>query len=220
MDDDIKKMEGAAMAAYMKDIQNNADLTSQNVNNMLAQLEDTDVIIPKTKSKKTPHIWQEIKKDDESSYYWNTVTNETTWDPPDDYLSIAQQEEQKQKKEEAAKVKQKMKEQKEKEAIKEVKAHIAREKMRELAVNKNDTVCKSSVEFGPAPKAEKPYGSWTPVVKKIEEKVDLQLPKPDKELPPPPVVMEPERIRFKEKRIVSLGDGPVEFKKRKGHCTN
>lgn len=29
MDDEIKKMEAAAMAAYMKDIQNNADLTSQ-----------------------------------------------------------------------------------------------------------------------------------------------------------------------------------------------
>lgn len=29
MDDDIKKMEAAAMAAYLKDVQNNADLTSQ-----------------------------------------------------------------------------------------------------------------------------------------------------------------------------------------------
>lgn len=29
MDDDIKKMEKAAMAAYLKDVQNNADLTSQ-----------------------------------------------------------------------------------------------------------------------------------------------------------------------------------------------
>lgn len=29
MDDDIKKMEAAAMAAYLKDVKNNADLTSQ-----------------------------------------------------------------------------------------------------------------------------------------------------------------------------------------------
>lgn len=29
MDDDIKKMEAAAMAAYLKDVQNNADLTSR-----------------------------------------------------------------------------------------------------------------------------------------------------------------------------------------------
>lgn len=47
------------------------------------------------------------------------------------------------------------------------------------------------------------------------EVVDLQLPKPGKELPPPPVIMEPEVFQFKEKRIQSLGDEPVEFKKRK-----
>lgn len=29
MDDEIKKMEAAAMAAYLKDVQNNADMTSQ-----------------------------------------------------------------------------------------------------------------------------------------------------------------------------------------------
>lgn len=29
MDDEIKKMEAAAMTAYIKDVQNNADLTSQ-----------------------------------------------------------------------------------------------------------------------------------------------------------------------------------------------
>lgn len=46
------------------------------------------------------------------------------------------------------------------------------------------------------------------------ESVDLQLPKV-KELPPPPVVMEAETIRFGEKRVESLGDGPVEFKRRK-----
>lgn len=50
---------------------------------------------------------------------------------------------------------------------------------------------------------------------RVEEEVDLQLPKPEKELPPPPVIMEPERVEFKEKRVESLGDGPVEFKKRK-----
>lgn len=29
MDDEIKKMEAAAMASYLKDVQNNADMTSQ-----------------------------------------------------------------------------------------------------------------------------------------------------------------------------------------------
>ena len=45
--------------------------------------------------------------------------------------------------------------------------------------------------------------------------MDLQLPKVEKEVIPPPVVVEPEIIQFKERRIDSLGEGPVEFKKRK-----
>lgn len=48
-----------------------------------------------------------------------------------------------------------------------------------------------------------------------EQKIDLQLPKSQKEVIPPPVVVEPETVQFKEKRIESLGEGPVEFKKRK-----
>lgn len=48
-----------------------------------------------------------------------------------------------------------------------------------------------------------------------EQTVDLQLPKVEKEIVPPPVVVEPDVIQFKERRVESLGDGPVEFKKRK-----
>lgn len=50
------------------------------------------------------------------------------------------------------------------EVHKEVNAHIAREKMRELAVNKDPPPPKKFVDYGPAPRATKPYGSWTPVV--------------------------------------------------------
>lgn len=46
------------------------------------------------------------------------------------------------------------------------------------------------------------------------EKIDLQLPKLEKEIVPP-VIMEPERVKFGERRVESLGEGPVEFKKRK-----
>lgn len=221
IDDDIKKMEAAAMAAYLKDVQNNADLTSQNINVLLSQTNSSDekpaVVLSDTSQKKTPPIWHELKSDDGNSYFWNTITNETTWDPPDEYISVADQEKKKLKEQEKQeKKKQKLQEEKQKEAIKETKAYMAREKMKELGAKKDATPPKKiSLDYGPPPRADKPYGSWTPVVKQIVENVDLQLPKPDKELPPPPVIMEPERIQFKEKRVDSLGDGPVEFKKRK-----
>ncbi|CAB3223625.1 unnamed protein product [Arctia plantaginis] len=222
MDDDIKKMEAAAMAAYLKDVQNNADITSQSINEMVGQTlageSDTKVVVATQTKKKAPPVWNEIKSENGSSYFWNTVTNETTWDPPDEFLSIADQEKKKLKDEEQEKKKEKLKKTKQKEAqkevMKEVNAHLAREKMRELAVNKDEPP-PVTLNYGPAPRAFKPYGSWTPVVNEKVEQIDLQLPKPEKELPPPPVVVQPEIIQFKEKRVQSLGDEPVEFKKRK-----
>lgn len=52
--------------------------------------------------------------------------------------------------------------QKQEEAIKEVKAHMAREKMREFAV-KQEPPTNSTVDYGPTPRAAVPYGSWKPV---------------------------------------------------------
>ncbi|CAH0750126.1 unnamed protein product [Diatraea saccharalis] len=214
LDDDMKKMEAAAMAAYLKDVQNNADLTSKSINEMLGQSSSTDNIVttavaPETK-KKLP-VWHEVKNDDASSYYWNTVTNETTWDAPDEYLSVADQEKQKLKKNKSEKIKDKQKKEKHKEVMKEVNAHIAREKMKELAPK---IEAPPPVSYGPAPRPQKPYGSWTPVVNEPVQNIDLQLPK-TKEVEPPPVIMEPEVIQFREKTVESLGDGPVEFKRRK-----
>ncbi|XP_023936485.2 WW domain-binding protein 4 isoform X6 [Bicyclus anynana] len=215
IEDEMKKMEAAAMSAYLKDVRNNADLTSQSINELLGNSGSTskDIVIP-SDAKETP-VWQETKSDDGNIYYWNTETNETTWDPPDNFISLAQQEEKKLKEKEEQKREKMLKKQKQKEAIDEVKALMAREKMRELAVDKDEPKpVKADVPFGPAP-CVRPYGTWKPVVKEPEQDIDLQLPKSEKETIPPPVVMEPEKIVFKEKRVESLGDGPVEFKKRK-----
>ncbi|XP_047990714.1 WW domain-binding protein 4 [Leguminivora glycinivorella] len=216
IDDDLKKMEAAAMAAYLKDVQNNADLTSQSINNMLGEStsEKNDPVVEVPQARAAP-VWHEVKADD-GSYFWNTETNETTWDPPDHYLSLADQEKEKLKEEEAKKIKKKQKEQKHKEAVVEAKAHLARESMRALSVKKEAPRPSAGMEFGPAPRAANPYGSWKAVENKPVEQIDLQLPKPDKEVLPPPVVMEPEaRATFGERRVDSLGQGPVEFKKRK-----
>ncbi|XP_041988703.1 WW domain-binding protein 4 [Aricia agestis] len=218
IDNDIKKMEAAAMAAYLKDVQNNADLTSQSINEMLAESGSTskDITVSRKSNEEKAEeiiIWNELKSEDGNSYYWNTLTNETSWEVPEKYLSIAQQQEKKQLKKEEEKKKKSLKKQKDIEAMEEANAHIAREKMRELAVKKEEPAPKPAF-FGPAT-CSNPYGSWKPVVNETAEKIDLQLPKPDKAPLPPPVVMEPERIEFKEKRVDSLGEGPVEFKKRK-----
>ncbi|XP_063533905.1 WW domain-binding protein 4 [Cydia strobilella] len=218
IDDDLKKMEAAAMAAYLKDVQNNADLTSQSINKMLGESSSSDKnepVVEVPQARPTP-VWHEVKADD-GSYFWNTETNETTWDPPDHYLSLADQEKQKLKEEDAKKIKKKQKEQKHKEAVVEAKAHLARESMRALSVKKEQPR-PSAAHFGPERRAADPYGTWKAVQIKPVERIDLQLPKPDKEVLPPPVVVAPEeRAAFGERRVRvdSLGDGPVEFKKRK-----
>lgn len=217
IENDIKKMEAAAMTAYLKDIQNNADLTSQSINEMLEVSGNTskDIIVPTSSSKKDVPVWKEVKNEEnDSTYFWNMETNETTWDPPDNYVSLAQQEEKKLNDKEEQKRQKKLKKQKQKDAAMEVKAHMTRESMRELAVDKDKPPPTNIPVFGPVT-ASKPYGSWKPVVKEPDQKIDLQLPKSQKEVIPPPVVVEPESVQFKEKRIESLGEGPVEFKKRK-----
>ncbi|KAL4720476.1 hypothetical protein ACJJTC_001875, partial [Scirpophaga incertulas] len=166
MDEDIKKMEAAAMTAYLKDVQNNADLTSKNINEILGQHETSTnkpIVVPAASSSTKKPVWHEIKNES-NSYFWNTVTNETTWDPPDEYLSIADQEKEKLKKKKAEKVKERQKKEKHKEAKKEVDAHLAREKMKELAVKNDPPLLSSSRSFGPAPRASNPYGSWKAVV--------------------------------------------------------
>ncbi|GBP63279.1 WW domain-binding protein 4 [Eumeta japonica] len=218
LDDEMKKMEKAAMAAYLKDIQNNADLTSQELNDILSNGEGSSKLVLVPAPEKVP-VWHEVKSES-GNYYWNTETNETTWDCPEVYLSLAEQEEQKLKKQENEKAKERLKQEQQKDVYKEVNARLAREKMKEKAVKQPELIKNKSTytsTFGPAERATKPYGSWTPVVNKPQEKVDLQLPKSSKEPIPVPVVYEPEtpRIEFNEKKVESLGEGPVEFKKRK-----
>ncbi|KAF9808645.1 hypothetical protein SFRURICE_019803 [Spodoptera frugiperda] len=170
IDDDMKKMEAAAMAAYLNDIKNNADLTSQSINDLINQggSSEATIVVSNSPTSKAPPAWEEVKSDDGSSYYWNTITNETTWDAPDEYVSVAEKEKSKLKEEAQEKKKQKIKKQQQKQAQKdvhmEVNAHLAREKMRELAVKKEPEPPKKFVDYGPAPRASKPYGSWTPVV--------------------------------------------------------
>ncbi|XP_028162650.1 WW domain-binding protein 4 [Ostrinia furnacalis] len=224
MDDDIKKMEAAAMSAYLKDVQNNADLTSKNINEMLGKNSDTNepiVVEEPTCSAhisvgcQTPPPWVEVKAPNGMSYYWNVVSHKTTWDcPPNgEYVSIEEQQRSKEKQNKVEREKARQNEAQRQEVLKEVNARIAREKMRELAVPAPVNQLPKAI-VGPVSRT-RPLGDWTPL-RSLPEKIDLQLPK-TKEQPPPPVVVEPEEIKFGERRVTSLGDPdePVEFKRRK-----
>ncbi|XP_063822442.1 WW domain-binding protein 4 isoform X2 [Ostrinia nubilalis] len=224
MDDDIKKMEAAAMSAYLKDVQNNADLTSKNINDMLGKNSDTNepiVVEEPTCSAhisvgcQTPPPWVEVKAPNGMSYYWNVVSHKTTWEcPPNgEYVSIEEQQRSKEKQNKVEREKARQNEAQRQEVLKEVNARIAREKMRELAVPAPVNQLPKAI-VGPVSRT-RPLGDWTPLPS-LPEKIDLQLPK-TKEQPPPPVVVEPEEIKFGERRVTSLGDPdePVEFKRRK-----
>lgn len=63
-------MESAAMEAYRRDVENNADLTSIAINKKVA--EENLSISSGSGIKK---VWREAKSDDGNTYYWNIMTN-------------------------------------------------------------------------------------------------------------------------------------------------
>lgn len=66
MDIALKRMESAALEAYRKDIESNADLSSKALNESLQQ---------KNLAISSKKIWYEVKTSEGPSYYWNTETN-------------------------------------------------------------------------------------------------------------------------------------------------
>ncbi|CAG9578853.1 unnamed protein product [Danaus chrysippus] len=192
MEDDIKEMEKAAMKAYAKDIQNNADLTSQNINEIIELSGNSKTIAPAPTVEEKSE-WKEMKNDKGRTYYWNSRTDVSTYDPPPNFISKAKQENKKPK---PKKIKDKHKKQK-----------------IDGAINNMEAV--KLEEFGPIP-CGKPYGSWKPVVKEVVKEINLQLPKVEQK-PLPPVLLEPEHtpIEFKESKVDYSLEGPSEFKKRK-----
>lgn len=67
IDATLQQMEASALEAYRKDIENNADLTAENIKK---KLEDTNSVLSGGKK-----VWKELKSEEGHSYYWNTLTN-------------------------------------------------------------------------------------------------------------------------------------------------
>ncbi|KAK3914236.1 Calmodulin-lysine N-methyltransferase [Frankliniella fusca] len=118
VDKEMKKMEEAALKAYMKDIQDNADFTSKLLLDGLEQKQkaaeqaaeqqaeakkakeaakvqekiEMDQKRKRVKEKASTTKWYEAKSDEGYSYYWHTDTNETKWHAPaEGYITISEQ---------------------------------------------------------------------------------------------------------------------------------
>lgn len=67
IDATLKQMETAALEAYRKDVENNADLTSVSINK---KLQENNLILNDAKK-----VWKEAKSNEGRRYYWNVITN-------------------------------------------------------------------------------------------------------------------------------------------------
>lgn len=217
----LKKMESAALDAYRKDIESNADISSRAINETLQQnnLE--------LSSKK---LWHEVKnKDGEGpSYYWNTETDESVWVPPSSgYLSLAEQEAQafvatKKQLQNIDSYKKKndlVKLQDQKDQAEEERAAAEREKMKARRVVEEP---EPVITAGPIVEPSfGPYGQWKTVETQPKRQMDLQLPKQEEYVAISIPLDKPEPIKlFKEKTIKTLADeedscASTSFKKRK-----
>lgn len=211
----LQHMEAAALEAYRKDVESNADLTSIAINK---KVQEDNLEISSGKK-----IWHEAKSDSGQTYYWNILTNESIWEPPSEgYLSIVEQKEaaneltKKQMKnvQKHQQMQGRLRLEEEKKHEEEERARAAREKLKERRVEDLPPVIPVPIILSGK---STPYGRWQTVKTDIPV-VDLQLPQQALEFEVP-VIPEPEPEpaprEFKEKVVESLGSGNTEFKKRK-----
>ncbi|XP_047001377.1 WW domain-binding protein 4 [Schistocerca americana] len=230
IDNEMKKMEEAAMKAYLKDVEAEADYTSKIIKEKAMQKnleeggtsEEKELVdiafrvkesaeTTETEKKEEKKVWWEAKSDEGHTYYWNTESGESVWEPPEDgYVSLAEQKEEAKRAEKAAKRKKATDEMKKKEEEKQIseekQARIQREKMKEIYGRKEKEEAKEkpkmSAPIGPAPRID-PYGSWKVIEKKEFKPVDLQL--PEQEFIPikVPTLTEEPKVKFKEKTVAT-----------------
>ncbi|XP_070505517.1 WW domain-binding protein 4 [Chironomus tepperi] len=104
LDDDLRKINEAAMKSYSKDISNGTDMTSRSIGHASSSKKPVDpmalpyyeeedgpnisknqsTIAAKSQEKAAPpeSLWCEAVTDDGDIYYWNIKTNESVWEKP------------------------------------------------------------------------------------------------------------------------------------------
>jgi len=242
MNDEIRKMNDAAMRSYAQDISLGLDISSmarsqakKAVDPMaLENYESDEEFGPNVSRKaaaavnpativKDPSLWCEARTEDGDTYYWNVKTNESVWEKPkegfmtlDEYEKLNEiairQQEEKQEKEMRNTI----------ENAGEIASRFNREQLKKYQ--------KITEELKPAEEPStsyagqyggQPFGKWETVVEVKESKpIDLELPKQNIKYIAVPAssVDEPPVKKFKEKTITKLddvSDVSSVFKKRK-----
>lgn len=243
MNEEIRKMNDAAMKSYAQDITTGADLSSRAIARAqsrkavdpmaLQNYESDEEFGPNVSRKpatagnpaaevKDPSLWCEARTDNGDTYYWNVKTNESIWEKPKEgFMTLAEYE----KLNEIA-----IKQQEEKQQ-QEMKHTI--ENAGEIASRFNREQLKKYKKITEEPKPTEepstsyagqyggqPFGKWETVKVKESKPVDLELPKQNLQFVAIPAasVEEPPVKKFKEKTITRLddvSDVSSTFKKRK-----
>ena len=243
MNDEIRKMNDAAMKSYTQDISIGADISSRAIARAqskkavdpmaLANYESDEEFGPNVSRKaaaavnpatqvKDPSLWCEARTEDGDTYYWNVKTNESAWEKPKEgFMTLAEYE----KLNEIAIKQQEEKQQQEMKHTIENAGEIASRYNREqLKKYKKITEEKKPAEEPSTSYAGQyggqPFGKWETVEVKETKPIDLELPKQNFTYVAVPTasVDEPPIKKFKEKTITKLenvSDVPSVFKKRK-----
>jgi len=196
LDDQMKKIEQAALKAYEKDL-----LESQATQQSEPAVEGAQLPGAEKSSTDTKPLWLEAKAEQGYSYYWHSQTGESRWEPPaEGYQTI---EDQKSNKNEDSKKNKS-----------EKKKHKNKKDKTTGSANEGES---GACLVGPEPKHE-PLGQWETVESSAPEELDLQLP-PQQEYVAVITPTEEPKFKFKEKVVTLHGDSAkgetTGFKKRK-----
>lgn len=241
--DYMQRMEKAALEAFKRDLEENPELAAQYKVKQPEVFEGPQLpegyVPPKSVDKdgdkegtsegtEKQEEWYEAMSEMGYPYYWNTVTGESIWVAPEKYVSLADQGLEPAPTYEEPDV-EKQQEPPEPKTVEEIPLPPGIESIplpgeadppSPPSPEESESEEEDTVEGNQDRSSRGVFGVWSRVQKEAEqEQVDLQLPQTDAytDTISIPVPVE-EKIKFKEKKVTSIGSnkgGPVAFKKRK-----